>query len=348
MRTAWIAVSVTPVLWATDLASTSNSACSAVKASATTWSGPGGSPSLRVNELSSGSSDQLKPSVGAPLTGSPLDPVFWAHHCMADYCWAKWNIELENDNPNDPGWNNTSWDHFVDGNGDPVSSVTAGVTTIMPLLSYQYESSAIGSSPAQAALAAADFKKLEKRVREGADMRFEIKRRVRIADQARITLARPASLQAPVTPGDFSALVESDRAKERVFASIEWAQMPPTNDFFVRVFVNLPDASINTPTEHPHFAGSFAFFGTQTQGQHGHHGKTDFLVNVTDTLKRIGSNAGSGILVSGSGAVENLIAGLIALAAYLGGICLQLGGLTLWAATTTVGTSHGPWATSTA
>ncbi|WP_449422154.1 tyrosinase family protein [Rhodanobacter lindaniclasticus] len=34
--------------------------------------------------------------------GSPLDPIFWAHHGMVDYCWAKWNIELHNDNPNDP------------------------------------------------------------------------------------------------------------------------------------------------------------------------------------------------------------------------------------------------------
>jgi hypothetical protein len=36
--------------------------------------------------------------------GSPLDPVFWAHHCMVDYCWAKWNIELENNNTNDQAW----------------------------------------------------------------------------------------------------------------------------------------------------------------------------------------------------------------------------------------------------
>ena len=35
--------------------------------------------------------------------GSPLDPVFWAHHCMVDYCWAKWNIELGNLGTNDPG-----------------------------------------------------------------------------------------------------------------------------------------------------------------------------------------------------------------------------------------------------
>lgn len=219
--------------------------------------------------------------------GSPLDPVFWAHHCMVDYCWAKWNIELGNDNTNDATWANTSWDHFVDGSGNP-TSVTAGLTTIMPLLSYRYESSAVGSSPAKAAIAAADLKKLEKRLKEGADMRFEVKQRVRIAEQARLTLARPLSLEAPVAPGDFSALVESNPTAERVFASIEWAEMPPTNDFFVRVFVNLPEANAQTPTDHPHYAGSFAFFGVHAGGQEGHHGKTDFLVNVTETLRKIG------------------------------------------------------------
>lgn len=70
--------------------------------------------------------------------------------------------------------------------------------------------------------------------------------------------------------------------------------MPPTNDFFVRVFINLPGANAGTPTNHPHFAGSFAFFGT-AGGYDGHHGKTDFLVNVTETLKRIPNTGGISI-----------------------------------------------------
>lgn len=26
--------------------------------------------------------------------GSASDPLFWNHHCMIDYCWNKWNIDL--------------------------------------------------------------------------------------------------------------------------------------------------------------------------------------------------------------------------------------------------------------
>src|SRR3546814_18250525 len=81
--------------------------------------------------------------MGMGTSGSPQDPIFWAHHCMVDYCWAKWNIELHNDNPNDPAWINTMWNHFVDGRGNPVS-ITAGVTPLLPLLSYRYESRTVG------------------------------------------------------------------------------------------------------------------------------------------------------------------------------------------------------------
>ena len=87
--------------------------------------------------------------------------------------------------------------------------------------------------------------------------------------------------------GDFSALVESDSAKERIFARIKYAMAPPTNDFFVRVFINLPDANADTSTDDPHFAGSFAFFGTHGPGHGDHAPKTEFLVYVTDTLQRL-------------------------------------------------------------
>jgi len=216
--------------------------------------------------------------------GSPLDPVFWAHHCMVDYCWAKWNIELGNDNTNDSNWLNTSWNHFVDGNGNSIS-VTAGATILMPLLSYQYESSAIGSNAAQRR-ALEDFKEVERRLKEGADVRFDVQSRVRISERATVSLDRTFSKELRVSTRDFSRLIESDTARERVFVSVDWARLPPTNDFFVRVFINLPEADTNTPTESPHYAGSFAFFGTSAEGHEG-HGKTDFLVNATDTLQRL-------------------------------------------------------------
>lgn len=219
--------------------------------------------------------------------GSPLDPVFWAHHCMVDYCWAKWNIELNNDNTNDNAWVGTSWDHFVDGDGNPVT-VTAGITTLMPFFSYRYETSAVGGFSAGmdlTARSAGELKKIETRLRKGANIRFEIKKRVPIAKGARLTISKPYSAETKLSADDFDALIESDRRADRIFARINYAQLPLVNDFFVRVFINLPNANPQSPTDDVHYAGSFAFFGTHTAG--GHPGKTDFLVSVTETLQNL-------------------------------------------------------------
>ena len=224
--------------------------------------------------------------------GSALDPVFWTHHCMVDYCWAKWNLELGNNNTNDATWINTVNSHFVDADGNPVTA-TAGITTIMPLLSYQYESSAIGSSPAAAAIITKrEYQKLEQRIRAGANVRFDIKQRIHLVDRTAIRIARPLSKETRLSASDFATIINSDAAKENVFVSIDFAQLPPASDFFVRVFINLPSATSSTPTDDPHYAGSFAFFGTDQPdapagagGEHKHQPR--FLVNITKTLQKL-------------------------------------------------------------
>jgi tyrosinase len=221
--------------------------------------------------------------------GSPLDPVFWTHHCMVDYCWVKWNIELGNNNTNDTTWINHVNEHFVDADGNAASS-SAGLTILMPLLSYRYESSAIGSSLATEAIdTKAEFEKLEKRLREGADIRFEVKQRTRIAERATISIATPLSQETALAPRDFAGILESVTSGENVFANVQFARLPSASDFFVRVFLNLSGANGSTPITDPHYAGSFAFFGTEsTAGSHSH--RTKFLVNVTDTLRRLRSS----------------------------------------------------------
>lgn len=217
--------------------------------------------------------------------GSAADPIFWAHHNMVDYCWWKWNSELGNNNTNDNAWNSTTWNHFVDGQGNAVE-VTAGATTLMPLISYQFESSAIGNNPAKAEATGAEFAKLEQRIRRGADIKFDVKKRIPIADRTVVKMRSPFSKPTKLVPENFAALIESDTAKEKIFASIQYAQYPPSNDFYVRVFINLPTATAATPFDDPHYAGSFSFFGTQAEGAHDEH-KPQFLVNITDTLQKL-------------------------------------------------------------
>lgn len=203
---------------------------------------------------------------------------------MVDYCWAKWNIELHNDTTNDPSWVNHVNSHFVDADSNPVT-VTAGITTIMPLLSYQYESSAIGSSSATV-IAKRDFKKLEQRLRQGASVRFEVKERVRLVEKATTSVARPLSIQTKLAPESFARIINADPSAERVFASIEYAQLPASRDYAVRVFLNMPNANAQTPVTDPHYAGSFAFFGSDANAA-GHSHQLSYLVNLSGALVRL-------------------------------------------------------------
>ena len=226
--------------------------------------------------------------IGGTMGGfqSARDPLFWMHHCMVDYCWAKWNLELENDNTNDPTWLNTEYTHFVDDAGTPATTKTTA-TILMPLLAYQYESSAIGEHPLELwAATKSAHQTLEARLTRGADVKFEIKRRVPVATKAALTLARPFNQLSNATVESLGPSVTDVNAAEKTFVSVAFASLPRSSDFTVKVFVNLPTASRETPRADPHYAGSFAFFGNR-QDQGGTAAQPRFLVNITPALRAL-------------------------------------------------------------
>jgi tyrosinase len=89
-----------------------------------------------------------------------------------------------------------------------------------------------------------------------------------------------------LAPADVATIINSNRDEERIFASVQFAQLPPVSDLLVRVFINFPNAAGSTPIEDPHFAGTFAFFGTHVENAH-HPDQPRFLVNITETLQRL-------------------------------------------------------------
>jgi tyrosinase len=242
-------------------------------------------------QLESGPHNYIHGFVGGHMGtgGSPLDPIFWTHHCMIDYCWVDWNINRDNDNTNDSAWTNHVWtDHFVDGNGNPVeASVVA--TLLMPFLSYQYEPSQIGAATLDAITKMNDkaLRQLKSRLEKGATVRFDIKKRIPFSRGMDLSTARSITRELPLTPGELGRIFEED-IPERALVNIGFASKPQTNDFFVRVFVNRPDVSPDTGTDDPHYAGSFAFFGTDLRSEeiHDHH-RPELVVDITETLRRL-------------------------------------------------------------
>ena len=221
--------------------------------------------------------------------GSASDPLFWAHHCMVDYSWYKWNVELGNDNTNDPAWGDVINSHYIDADGNAASN-SAFASTLMPFLSYQYDSSAIGSFAAKAPLSKKELQVVEARVRNGADIRLVISNRLHLVDRTIVRIGKPVTLRAPQGSEGIAKILGADLKREHVFVSVQYARLPPTSDFAVRVFINLPDANRNTPISDAHYAGSFAFFGTSIQsesaGASTHH-QPKFLVSLSAALQRL-------------------------------------------------------------
>jgi tyrosinase len=217
---------------------------------------------------------------------SPLDPIFWCHHNMVECLWVEWNLNKGNPNTNDPAWVNQQFTDFVDGDGNPVT-IGVATTLLMPLLSYQFEPCAPGMGPA----VIKDRAILEKFLREGAPAKLEYIKRYEIRKTATAELKQSPPVRLKVEPEAFRTLMDS-AAREKAVLTVGEVEVPPKQDVFVRVFINKPDASAETPFEDPHYAGSFAFFCCAEDKEHAGMAasptpKLNYLVDLTDTIRKL-------------------------------------------------------------
>ncbi len=185
---------------------------------------------------------------------------------------------------------------FVDADGNPGTFTTAA-TLLMPLLSLSLRGAARSAARRRSSTSgsAREFERLQTRIRNGADIRFVVSQRTRLAERVEASVARPVSLRSSLRSADFAALVEQRAATEQVFASIQYAENPAQRDFSVRVFVNLPAATPQTSSDDPHYAGSFAFFGgpPSAAGAAGAPAQgwtcpcAELLVNLSPTIRHL-------------------------------------------------------------
>jgi tyrosinase len=212
---------------------------------------------------------------------SPLDPVFWAHHGMIDRCWVDWNIVRNHSNTSDSDWTNRKFTEFCDENGAPVQ-VDVITTVLMPIFSYQYDAPIGGTAP-QALFV-------------GDERQWQAEKETQVKPGAKITLetlhdlavqAGPVDLGRPSTVA-FTAPVAAPAAGERTLLALEGTSMNHTDDFFVRVFANKPDADVSTPVTDPHLIATFSFFN-HDHGQGPEPGA--FVFDATSALGRVGTGA---------------------------------------------------------
>ena len=223
---------------------------------------------------------------------SPLDPVFWAHHNMIEYCWVDWNLTRRNNNPNDPSWFNFTFSDFFDEDGNAVQSMSVAAGLLFPILDYQYEPSQIGRLVNNLTIISqADAEALKKFVQTGANVNITVLRRFPLQRGAEVQLGNAVTRTIPLEAAAIRAALET-QSQQRLLLTVGGVQEPARNDFLVRVFLNLPDASAATPISDPHYAGSFSFFLGDHAAHDGGAAKLGFIVDVSEALRRL-SVAGS-------------------------------------------------------
>jgi tyrosinase len=216
---------------------------------------------------------------------SPLDPIFWLHHCNVDRVWAEWQKAQNLTPPLGLLYDG----QFVDGKGKPVKASSASSLSVADL-GYTYESlqGPQGVPAAQSIFRDVTVGQAPKVL--GVSNVATAARATQVADfsvptQNLLTDMFQERVYRTVVEGEPRLAAES----ARVLARLRGVSTPETKDpFVVNVWVNCPYVSPDLPYTDKHYAGSFSFFG-----HHGLDHQLEVLVDLTDPLSHL---AGQGLL----------------------------------------------------
>jgi tyrosinase len=221
---------------------------------------------------------------------SPLDPIFWMHHCMVDYMWAKWQAAGNQTQDQNETYDNM----FVDKNGKPITFTSTQVRDFTSM-GFTYDDlinkddmkmmlkGAEISSDFQANLA--DQLKNAKTVSLGAQ---KISTTAQVGKATSLAVKTKNLLTGMQGSRVFrTTLIEETRlATEgtRILAVLKNVGWPKggNSGLVVNVFVNCPYLTPETPSTDPHYAGTFSFFGSPEM-KHVDHGHS-IILDITAPL----------------------------------------------------------------
>lgn len=251
-----------------------------------------------AGQLESGPHNGVHGDIGGDMASylSPLDPIFWLHHCNVDRLWVVWsqcgNSGSRHTNTTNPLWLNYSFNFkgksdFVAPDGRPRVFTVKDLQQVNPL-GYSYGDGgtdrACGLVPSEPQIVRldADWRQRAltvsgaRQIASGAATTIQAPRAAPVAQGARTAQSRPpAASQFRVPP--------SGPLPSRVVAIISGIQHPSDLETQVRVFVNNRQATALTPRTDPSFVGTISFFGG---GDHGTGSTDGHKQNVVLDLSR--------------------------------------------------------------
>ncbi|MBI3705139.1 MAG: tyrosinase family protein [Rhizobiales bacterium] len=219
---------------------------------------------------------------------SPLDAIFWLHHCNIDRIWDRWN-NLGRANTTNNLWRTFAFNgNFVLPSGangtTPYNPTVASVLSILAL-EYRYDSPLVARLSAAPVLA--KFVDLNKPLHLiQADVIGPAKINTALVTKVALRAPQVQALIAAVRPMTelTAAATKETRATGRVIATIRDIEPPMQGNASVRVFVNCAYLTAETPIEDRHYAGSFSFFGI---GHDEQHGKLSYIIDITNTVAKL-------------------------------------------------------------
>jgi hypothetical protein len=188
---------------------------------------------------------------------SPLDPIFYLHHCNVDRLYSEWLSRTGHSRPPQVGWQNRSFADFVTSNGNQGAG---GVWNCKKMLNTE----------------AMGYRYRNKQFRLAASSRIWKRTGILSAltsstSKGVMSFAAAVPNSAVVAGLNEAAAGESHRS---VRLRLEGVKTPKDHNVSIRVFINCRNPSQDTPISDPSYVGSFTFF-------HGPHGKDGKMHDAT-------------------------------------------------------------------
>jgi len=221
---------------------------------------------------------------------SPLDPIFWLHHCNIDRVWDHWN-RLGRANTSNVLWRNFPFNNqFSVPSGNTTAPYNVAVSGLLNIqqLGYRYVIPIYLPSQLLVARKIIDLSKLVQISKVAAPAPAKINAALGVNVQLNAPQVATLKKIRPLMPtGAAKGLGAAPvAASDRILAFIRDVEPPANGNAEVRVFVNHPDPGPDTSPQDRHYVGSFTFFGAA--GDHaGHGGGQTFLFDLTETVRRL-------------------------------------------------------------